>query len=116
MTEAFDHIATTYDDIFTTSATGQLQRDLVRDYLEGILPRLNGTTMLELNCGTGEDAVWFGTRGFDVTATDISREMLNVTQRKAQQYSLEQRITTQRLDLGCIQRSSVYRKVRPGVF
>jgi len=100
MTEAFDHIATTYDDIFTTSVTGQLQRDAVWAYLESILPQLAGTTMLELNCGTGEDAVWFGARGFAVTATDISPQMLNVTHRKAQQHALEQHISTRRLDLG----------------
>jgi len=99
MREAFDHIATAYDEVFTTSATGQLQRDHVRGYLTGVMPQMKGSSILELNCGTGEDAVWFGIRGFDVVATDISPEMLKVTQKKAQQFSLEQYISTQRLDV-----------------
>jgi ubiquinone/menaquinone biosynthesis C-methylase UbiE len=100
MTEAFDHIAMAYDDIFTMSATGQLQRDQVRIYLDHAIPQLKGSSMLELNCGTGEDAVWFAARGFNVVATDVSHEMLKVTQRKVQHFSLGQRVTTQRLDLG----------------
>lgn len=99
MTEPFDHIATAYDGIFTTSATGQLQRNQVHAYLDNVIPQLHGTDMLELNCGTGEDAIWFAARGFDVVATDVSHGMLSVTEKKAQQLSVEQRISTRRLDI-----------------
>lgn len=39
--------------------------------------------MLELNCGTGEDAVALARRGVHVTATDASAPMVEVTRSKA---------------------------------
>jgi ubiquinone/menaquinone biosynthesis C-methylase UbiE len=95
----FDHIASTYDSVFTRSAIGQLQRKRVWSYVESIIPQLNGFEMLELNCGTGEDAVLFGDRGFNIVATDISSEMLKVTYRKAEQFSMQNRISSHYLDL-----------------
>ncbi len=41
---------------------------------------LKGLDILELNCGTGEDAVLFSEKGFNIVATDVSEEMLKVTQ------------------------------------
>lgn len=99
MAAPFDHIASTYDSMFTKSAIGQLQRKRVWSYIEGIMPDLKGFEMLELNCGTGEDAVLFGERGFNIVATDISAEMLKVTQKKAEQYSMQHRISSHYLDL-----------------
>ena len=95
----FDHIASTYDSVFTSSAIGQLQRKRVWDYIEKIIPQLNGFEMLELNCGSGDDALLFGERGFNIVATDISHEMLKVTYRKAEQYSMQNRISSHYLDL-----------------
>jgi ubiquinone/menaquinone biosynthesis C-methylase UbiE len=95
----FDHIATTYDSMFTKTAIGQLQRKRVWSYVEKIIPDLTGFEMLELNCGTGEDAVLFGERGFSIVATDISHEMLNVTYKKAEQYSMQNKISSHYLDL-----------------
>ena len=42
-----------------------------------------GQHMLELGCGTGEDAVWLAQHGLTVTATDASSAMLEQTRRKA---------------------------------
>lgn len=95
----FDHIATAYDSVFTRSAIGQLQRKRVWKYIEDIIPELHGFEMLELNCGTGEDALLFGERGFNIVATDISQEMLKVTQKKAEQFSMQHRISSRYLDL-----------------
>jgi ubiquinone/menaquinone biosynthesis C-methylase UbiE len=99
MAVPFDHIASTYDSVFTKSLIGQLQRKRVWNYIESVMPQLNGFEMLELNCGTGEDAVLFGERGFNIVATDISEEMLKVTQRKAEQFSMQHRISSHYLDL-----------------
>lgn len=99
MAVPFDHIASTYDSLFTRSAIGQLQRKRVWSYVEGIIPELQGFEMLELNCGTGEDAILFGERGFNIVATDISGEMLRVTQKKAEQFSMQHRISSHYLDL-----------------
>ena len=99
MAVPFDHIASTYDSVFTRSAIGQLQRKRVWSYVETIIPQLKGFEMLELNCGTGEDALLFGERGFNIVATDISEEMLKVTQKKAEQFSMQNRISSHYLDL-----------------
>lgn len=95
----FDHTASAYDSIFARSALGQLQRNRVWKYIEGVLPELKGFEMLELNCGTGEDAMLFGEGGFNIVATDISEEMLKVTQQKAEQYSMQHKISSHYLDL-----------------
>jgi ubiquinone/menaquinone biosynthesis C-methylase UbiE len=99
MKAPFDHIAETYDSHFTNSSIGQFQRQVVWRYLEKVIPGLNGLEMLELNCGTGEDAVLFGSRGFNIVATDISREMLRVADKKAKQFSMQHRISSRYLDL-----------------
>ena len=106
----FDHIAQEYDSVFTQSAIGQLQRKRVWDYLEGIMPQLNGFEILELNCGTGEDAMMFGEKGFNIVATDVSEEMLKVTQQKIQQYSLQNKISSHYLDLDSFDETSFNKK------
>ncbi len=110
MGKPFDHIASSYDSLFTKSAIGQLQRAQVWNYIEKITPQLNGFDMLELNCGTGEDAVLFGDRGFSIVATDISEEMLKVTQQKVRQYSMQHRISSQYLDLDSFDETSFNKK------
>lgn len=95
----FDHIASTYDSVFTNTLIGQFQRRRVWTYIERIIPGLQGFEVLELNCGTGEDALMFGEKGFNIIATDISHEMLKVTNKKAEQYSMQNRISSQYLDL-----------------
>jgi ubiquinone/menaquinone biosynthesis C-methylase UbiE len=95
----FDHIASTYDSVFTNSAIGQIQRKRVWAYIEKVIPQLTGFEMLELNCGTGEDALLFSEKGFNILATDISHEMLKLTNKKAAQYSMQNRISSHYLDL-----------------
>ena len=95
----FDHIASLYDSSFTRTPIGQLQRKQVWDYLEKIMIELKGLDILELNCGSGEDAVLFSEKGFNIVATDVSEEMLKVTQEKVQQYSMQHKISSQYLDL-----------------
>jgi len=99
MAAPFDHIATSYDSQFTHTAIGQLQRKIVWTYIEKITPQLSGLEILELNCGTGEDALLFSEKGFNIVATDVSEEMMKVTMQKARQYSMQNRISSQYLDL-----------------
>jgi ubiquinone/menaquinone biosynthesis C-methylase UbiE len=99
MSAPFDHIATTYDSAFSKSMIGQMQRKQVWEYLEKITPELNGLEILELNCGTGEDALLFSEKGFNIVATDVSEEMLKVTMQKASQYSMQNKISSHYLDL-----------------
>lgn len=96
----FDHIAS-FDSLFTRSVIGQLQRKQVWRYLQRMTPQLNGLEILELNCGSNEDAMLFSERGVNLVATDVSEEMLKVTTVRANQYSMQHRISSQYLDPEC---------------
>ena len=96
----FDPIAAGYDEQFTHSAVGRLQRAVVHDYLKTKIQP--GATVLELNCGTGEDALWLAKQGCSVLATDLSAEMVALTAAKAKQAGLSHLIQSQLLDLRSI--------------
>jgi len=99
MQQTFDTIADGYDSAFTYSAIGTAQREIVRSYLENSLPQNKELNVLELNCGTGEDALWLAKKGHSVLATDISERMLETTEEKAKDNQLNDKIKTKRLDL-----------------
>ncbi|WP_299438742.1 class I SAM-dependent methyltransferase [uncultured Aquimarina sp.] len=82
MTESFDISAALYDDVFTNSHIGKLQRKLVYSFLKRTLPKNQSLEILEINCGTGHDALWLADQGHRVIATDISTEMIAVANRK----------------------------------
>ena len=91
MLPEFDAVAHEYDSTFSFTAVGRLLRERVW-YCTGGFSRWNpaakaaGTT-LELNCGTGEDAIWMAQQGWKVLATDVSAEMVRVAQAKAELFS-----------------------------
>jgi SAM-dependent methyltransferase len=93
---AFDQVAAEYDVEFT-------HRPLARMLREAVWARLGahfqaGMQVLELGCGTGEDAVWLAKNGVRVTATDVAQEMLKVARQKAEQAGVANRIETMVLD------------------
>lgn len=77
---AFDRIAGDYDDLFTRSSIGRAQRDAVWDVLRGTFRP--GERVLELNCGTGEDALFMARMGMSVLACDASERMVAVAARR----------------------------------
>ena len=77
---AFDSIAEQYDDLFTRSLIGRAQRDAVWDVLRATFHA--GDHVLELNCGTGEDALFLSRRGVSVHACDASEQMISVAKRR----------------------------------
>jgi SAM-dependent methyltransferase len=72
----FDQMASEYDDTFTKSMIGRAQRDAVWKVLIEIFRR--GDHILELNCGTGEDALFLSRNSISVTACDASEQMIHV--------------------------------------
>ena len=84
MLSPFDAVATKYDLEFTTSVIGTIQRDVTHNLLKPIFSQGRKLKILEINCGTGEDACWMASLGNDVIATDISAEMVKVASVKAQ--------------------------------
>jgi len=99
MQTPFDKIAPAYDELFTDTPIGKLQRNIVRKYLDETLPANKQISILELNCGTGEDAVYFAKKGFRVTATDVSDEMLKLTEEKINKYGVGNNCLMKKLDL-----------------
>ena len=77
MTADFDHIAMSYDTSFTHSIIGVAQRATFFSQLDQLNINWEGLKILELNCGTGEDAHHYGNLRAEVIATDISSEMVN---------------------------------------
>jgi SAM-dependent methyltransferase len=63
-----------------------------------------GQRVLELACGTGEDALWLARQGGRVTATDGSGEMVRLAQAKAAHAGLNHLITVEQLTLQQISR------------
>ena len=77
---AFDAIAHSYDRIFTDSLIGRAQRDAVWRTLDCTF--FPGQKVLEINCGTGVDAVHLAEKGVHVDAFDVSPEMIGVAKRR----------------------------------
>lgn len=81
-TDAFDRVADSYDDLFTRSAIGQAQRKQVwRRLLRAFAP---GERILELNCGTGEDARYLAVRGRTIVACDASAGMIKIAKARTE--------------------------------
>jgi ubiquinone/menaquinone biosynthesis C-methylase UbiE len=80
-TQVFESVARVYDSDFTYSAIGKAQRNRVWGYLRRYLPA-GRSSILEINCGTGEDALFMAKAGHRVLATDISPGMITVAESK----------------------------------
>lgn len=94
---AFDAFAADYDSDFTHTPLGQLLRPRVwHIFTQHFKP---GQHILELTCGTGEDAVWLAQRGVQVTATDGSAAMVAEAKAKAEAQGVSDRVTVQQLSL-----------------
>src|SRR5689334_8181020 len=79
----FDALAATYDEIFTLTAVGRAQRAAVQEEMDRYF--LPGHRILEINSGTGVDAIHLAQRGVRVVACDESAEMIRVARRHAQE-------------------------------
>jgi len=94
---AFDALAATYDAQFTDSRIGTLMRQAVWQRLDACFHP--GQRILELNCGTGADAVYLGQYGVRVLATDLSPAMVQITRQKVARAGLTAMVQVQQLAL-----------------
>ena len=78
---AFNNVAKTYDHTFTFSSIGSKQRERVHYFLLKYLST-SPSKILEINCGTGEDALYLASLGHSVSASDNSAEMINISEDK----------------------------------
>ena len=79
-TAAFTAQSSVFDAIYKPSPIVRYKRERVRTLLTKYLKP--NSRILELNAGTGEDALWLAEQGYTVLATDVSPGMLAQQQQK----------------------------------
>jgi ubiquinone/menaquinone biosynthesis C-methylase UbiE len=89
--EAFSRTAEKYDAFAKDHPHLTRMRNQVYEHISQYLPR--GSSMLELNAGTGTDAVQLAQRGYFVHATDMAPGMLDRLRDKVRDFNLGDRIT-----------------------
>jgi ubiquinone/menaquinone biosynthesis C-methylase UbiE len=80
VTSAFDQLASEYDQLWTRSTIGKLQREAVWRHIGDLLKP--GQTALDIGCGTGEDALRLMRAGLRVRAIDASGEMVRIARNR----------------------------------
>ncbi len=91
ISEAFSRTAEKYDAFAVDHPHQARMRGKVYSHLTRLVP--HGSRILELNCGTGTDAVELARRGYSVHATDIAPGMLARLRTKAHDLGLQDLIT-----------------------
>jgi ubiquinone/menaquinone biosynthesis C-methylase UbiE len=102
--EAFTRTAATYDAFADGHPHLTRLRDQVYEAVERVVPA--GARVLELNAGTGTDAVQLARRGYRVHATDIAPGMLARLTDKVERFGLHGQVTSESrsfLDLAGVQ-------------
>jgi SAM-dependent methyltransferase len=74
MTSPFDLLAANYQRLWSETPSGRSQRAQVWSHLDPLLQP--GDTILDLGCGTGDDAVHFMARGVRAIGMDASARMV----------------------------------------
>jgi ubiquinone/menaquinone biosynthesis C-methylase UbiE len=77
---AFDRMAAQYDQVWTHSRVGQLQREAVRRSIGPLF--MPGQAALDLGCGTGEDGLAMMRAGLQVRGIDASPEMVRIARER----------------------------------
>lgn len=78
----FDSEALIYDQNFTFSKIGKAQRKIIWTHLSNLINSNRVKSVLEINCGTGEDALFLNKKGISILPTDISKKMVELTNEK----------------------------------
>lgn len=91
--EAFSRTAEKYDAFAENHPHLTRMRNKVYAHVERFIPK--GAHILELNCGTGTDAVELARRGYRIHALDIAPGMLTRLEEKAAKSGLQERVTFQ---------------------
>lgn len=100
--QSFDNAALNYDEQFTYSSIGSVLRNRVWRYMSRLMPPGAAMDILELNCGTGEDAIHFGKQGHRVLGLDISGEMIRHAKQKLESIDSSLDVSFEQLDSRCL--------------
>jgi len=94
--KGFSKISKHYEDLDKTSDLINWMRSRIRKNLEKKL--LPGEKILEINAGSGIDAVYFASLGYDVLATDIADGMLSFIDKKSKQKEIRNFLRYKKVD------------------
>lgn len=89
--KAFDKQSGVFDSLFSDNPIIQYKRERVRAHLNSVLHPVSH--MLELNSGTGEDAIYFASLGHTIHTTDVSVGMQKIRLQKILASGMESRIS-----------------------
>ena len=90
---AFNSQSVYFDDLYASNGIIKYKRKRVREHLLSCLKP--GSHILELNAGTGEDAVFLAQKGHRIHATDISQGMQMKLTEKVASYGLSDLVTSE---------------------
>jgi ubiquinone/menaquinone biosynthesis C-methylase UbiE len=79
--QAFDQAAQNYDELYQSNQVMAWMRQESLAALQEAFPP--GSHLLEIGCGTGEEALALARKGYSIVATDISPAMIETCRRKA---------------------------------
>jgi ubiquinone/menaquinone biosynthesis C-methylase UbiE len=88
---AFTLQALGFDNLYNGDTIIQYKRQRVRDHLLQYLPA--HSSILELNAGTGEDAIFLAQQGHHIHTTDLSAGMQQVLKEKVEANNLQSNIS-----------------------
>lgn len=91
--KAFSLQSKIFDELYRGNSIIQYKRERVRAVVHQFAPK--NSAVLELNSGTGEDAIWFAEQGYTVHATDISSGMQDTLKSKVNALNLQEKISTE---------------------
>ncbi|MDB5154790.1 MAG: class SAM-dependent methyltransferase [Mucilaginibacter sp.] len=91
--EAFTGQSGIFDDLYRANAIVGYKRERVHAHVLKYLSP--GSTILELNSGTGEDAIFFAGEGHKVHATDISPGMQGRLMLKVKKHHLDEMVSNE---------------------
>lgn len=89
--EAFSKQSVVFDETYTANTIIRYKRQRVRDHLLQLLPPK--ASILELNAGTGEDAMFLAQKGFQVHATDVAEGMQERLKEKLKEFAFRNKIS-----------------------
>lgn len=96
----FSKQADEYDRLDKESGVMKWYRNRIRNFIIEKYP--SDTKILEINCGSGLDAVYFAQKGFEIVASDISTGMIASLNLKINNLGLQNKIKTLESDFNAL--------------
>jgi len=86
--EQYDSMSFFYDVLYANYDLNELENKFIKEHQKILTSAPTEVKILDSSCGKGVQAVALKKQGFDVTATDISQEMIKLTERYAKENNL----------------------------